>query len=179
MTSAYHANGGSNLVIVDGRNPVDIFLRNDIVGSDTTRVRADSILSIYLDDSVEMAASWAQDNYEDSLANVCSRRMADATRSEYPMTRPNNCITDFSAWLSQFPHVDTETGLAQPLRIDNNRLSLEAVHGFAGYIAAAAHDTAGYLYASRQPGYTKPNIAALLHTETALVRRYDPVLPTL
>jgi hypothetical protein len=154
LTDAYHRNGGSNLVIVDARNPVDILYRNMIVGNGTDQVRPDGILPIFIDTPVEVAAKRMPGEYESNVASISARRLLDNMRPEYPFQKPERTTSNFRAWQRQFSLFKPDTGIAVPLlHINDESLPLESIQYHAGKIASAAHDAASDLYTSRLPSY--------------------------
>lgn len=161
VVNAYHLDGGSNLVIVDARNPVDILERNNVVGQQLPNILAGSILPLFIDTPVEIAAARKSGDYNDNLADITKRRQLDATRSEYPFVRPTPLTCKLGPWLQQFPRPETASGIATSFLITNDEsLPLDGVQYIAGCIASAAHDMSAYLNASRQPGYETPKLDA-------------------
>jgi hypothetical protein len=157
VTKAYNAEGGSNLVIVDARNPIAVFQRNDILGENSQQIRPNSIVPLFIDTPVGVAASRLKGDYQANVARIAQRRQDDRQRPEYPFEDPEKVIRDSRSWLRQFPHPSTMNGIALPLYIQNGpTLSIGGIHAIAERIAATAHDTAGNIYRSLQPGYVPP-----------------------
>lgn len=149
VLEAYNAGDGANLVIVDARDPVGRMRRNDIIGEVDGRVHPASILPVYIDTPVEVAARRLGGDTARKVAEIAARRLLDTTRSELPVVRPDDGIDEFDVWLHQFePGLQTE--VARPLYLDNGELfSRENIKYFAGMIAAAAQTVGCFLQQSK------------------------------
>jgi len=144
---AYHAQGGSNLVVVDARDPIGIMQRHDILGSSDNKIDPASILPVYIDTPLEVAAQRRGGNLEEQIADVRSRRMTDATRQEFPITRPTNLIDEFNMWQLQFFDVARESEIATPYCLNNGEhVGLDSIQNFAGHIAVTAQEVGHTLW---------------------------------
>lgn len=136
VVSAHHRNGGGNLVVVDGRNPVECLDRHQVIGRQDGQIRPDSIMPVYIDTPADIAAARMEGDFDENLAIVIKRRTDDATRPELPAIRPAVMLDDLDAWACQFgPETAGGEGLAVPYRLDNGRASLEDLEQF-GLVAA-------------------------------------------
>jgi len=115
----YHRDGGGHLVITDARNPLNIFARRGLVGSEHDQIDPLSVIPYYIDTPAEVAAGWLTGDYDEQLANIRHRRHSDATRPEHPITVPTNLIGDFDAWWDQFVSPRHEGVLAAPYHLIN------------------------------------------------------------
>jgi len=136
VVSAYHTNGGGNLVVVDGRNPVECLDRHLVIGQEDGQIRRNSIMPVYIDTPADVAAARMEGDFDENVAIIIRRRTDDATRPELPAIRPAVMLDDFDAWARQFsPEAAGREGLAVPYRLDNGRASLEDLEQFG--LAAA------------------------------------------
>ncbi len=150
LTEQYHASGGSNLVVVDARDPIGHLERNNLIGGEGAQIHPGSILPVYIDTSSETAAARMRGDFVANLALVQSRRYDDATREELPVVRPAVMQDDFTSWLGQLCHVDRLATVATPYRLDNSpEVTLDGIQNFAGHIASAVNDTGNWLKWSR------------------------------
>lgn len=142
VQDAYNAADGSNLVIVDARNPVDVMQRRSIVGTDKGQIMPYSILPIFIDTPLEIAASRTKGSFEENLTKIRGRRHNDLTRQEHPFVRPANLEHDFWSWIRQSRELERDE-IAPPLYFDNGgTTTLGEVQYFSGMIATHAQDTA-------------------------------------
>lgn len=143
ILGAYHADSGANLVIVDARDSVGIMRRNRIVGSSVAKIDPASILSVYVETPVEVAAARMGGNLGHKIDEISSRRHMDATRKELPVTRPSVLIDDFNIWVHQFEEPMPGSEVARPYRLNNGEgVTLSNVRYFAGCVAVIAQDVA-------------------------------------
>ncbi len=103
VVEAYERDGGSNLAIVDARDPIGHFKRNDILGDGPGKILPASVMPLYIDTPVETAASRMKGNLHDNIAIVQARRHADTTRPELPVRPPATLSDDLSSWLRALP----------------------------------------------------------------------------
>lgn len=139
VLDAYHA-GSGNLVIVDGRGPVDCFSRHTMIGDQKGQIHTATIMPVYIDTPAEDAAARLKGDFTDNLAIITARRTSDSTRSELPWTAPPVLTDDFDRWVRQFdPKTATREGLATPYRFFNGEgVTLDDVQQFSGMAALAA-----------------------------------------
>lgn len=151
VATAYHANGGGNLIVVDARDPIGHMMRNNTIGSNQGQVPAQNILPLYIDTSPEVAASRLSGDYEANVRMIEYRRELDRTRGELPVVRPANLVDGFGEWLDLSAQAHAAQEIAPPLCFDNGEgVDLDNVRYFAGILAAVAHDRAFYTHQSSQ-----------------------------
>lgn len=139
IQEAYDAEGGSNLVIVDARDPVGILQRAGRIGGEYGQIEPATILPVYIDTPPETAARRLQGEYTENLAIVAGRRHTDATRAELPVRRPAQLIDSYDIWSSQFdpPHIGGPVAI--PYRYDNGETCrLDDIPVFAANVATLA-----------------------------------------
>jgi len=144
VLAAYHADGGGNLVIVDARDPVGTLGRTESIGTAAGQIHPGSIMPLYIDTPTAVAADRMAGDYSDNLWTVLYRRHLDATRTDFPVRRPETLLDDADEYFGQFmgPLRDC---VATPYRLDNDhRIDLDNVQWFAGLVALKAHDAAIY-----------------------------------
>jgi hypothetical protein len=142
VRDAYTSDGGSNLVIVDARDPIGHMLRNDMLGYESDQIRPASVLPIYIDTPTEIAASRMSGDITDNIRLVQDRRHADATRSELPVIRPGDVTEDLGAWLLTHLRQTSSTEVSPHFLARNNEtITLDNVQRLASYVALAAHET--------------------------------------
>jgi hypothetical protein len=150
VVEAYHADGGANLVIIDARDPVGTLRRNNAIGNQDRQIDPASILPIYIETPLEIAAQRMGGNLEDKITEVSSRRLVDATRDELPVVKPNNLVHSLDEWLDQFGEPIPGSAVAAPYCLNNGEgVGLENIQYFAGYIATTAQDVAFALEQNR------------------------------
>lgn len=102
VSAAYHADGGGNLVVADGRNPLSIFERRGLLGSGEGQIDPAGIIPVYVDTKPEHAAVWLGGDYDAKLAEIIARRDTDASRPEHPVEVPSGMDGDLGHWAGQF-----------------------------------------------------------------------------
>jgi len=139
IRDAYFKDDGANLVIVDGRNPVETMQRNNLVGSGAKQIRPDSILPVYIKTPTEVAAARMGGLFCKKLSEVSRRRTLDATREELPVVMPPDMVRKVGEWLRQLN--DHPDGVIRPYLLDNHaEIDLEDIKYIAGVLAVASQD---------------------------------------
>lgn len=149
ISEAYHRDGGSNLVVIDARDPIGHMRRNDMLGTGAGQILPASVLPIYIDTPAEVAASRMAGEMHENVRLIEGRRLDDATRSELPVRRPDDLSEDFSGWFGWHLRQTTTTEVSPHFLATNNEvITLENVQGLASHVAALAH-TVGAQLASK------------------------------
>ena len=143
VSEAFKRDGGANLVVVDARDPVAHLKRNDLVGSAPDQIHPGAIMPIYIDTPIAVAASWVKGDYFTAVAEICDRRLTDATRVEFPVTDPDEVIHNFDVWNAQFAPGLELTDTVAPWRFMNGpSVELPNIQWLGNLLAHAASDQA-------------------------------------
>lgn len=143
IVEAYYADGGGNLVIVDARNPVEHMQHNGILGNAEGRIRPTSILPIYIDTPVDVAARRMGGDFTAQKAKIAKRRSDDSERREFPVRPPETLMHHFGEWMEQFDDPLSGDQVAVPFRLDNGRnTTLEHIGDIADVVSAVARRVA-------------------------------------
>ena len=137
----------ANLVVVDARDPYGVLTRNDRIGERPGQIRLASFMPVFIDTPPDLAARRMGGDYNTKLTQVLRRRREDAERPEFPVTEPEETLSDFGQWEQQFRGIKHRSELAIPLRFDNGEYTdLQDVSRFAGELAIAAQGLAFALH---------------------------------
>jgi hypothetical protein len=140
IVEAYERDGGSNLVIVDARDPLGHLERNKILGKGIRRIPPDTVIPLYIDTPIQVAASRMSGELQDNIALIEARRRDDETRAELPVMPPEVLTEDTSGWLLDLLR-NTDTYIPTHLLARNTEeVTLENVQFLASIVASAAHE---------------------------------------
>lgn len=143
VVEAYYRDDKANLVIVDARDPVATLRRHKVLGRGGAQVDPANILPVYIDTPILSAARRMGGDLQEKIAEVTQRRHLDATRREFPVTRPTNLVYGYADWLKQFSAAGRSSEVAAPYCFNNGEgVSTEHIARFSDAIVAAAKTVA-------------------------------------
>jgi len=152
VLEAFNHQGGGNLVIVDARDPVERMISNGIVGNEAGLIPPGSIVPVYIDTPVEVAAQRLPGGLESNIFKLRNRRNADATRAELPVKRPDLLIDDYDEWSKMLLLDDDRDIPLAPYRLDNGEdMPLDDLRLFNKSVTSLTLRLAHRRYMQNQP----------------------------
>lgn len=145
LLDAYERDGGSNLVVVDARDPLGHMRRNNLLGEGTHQIAPTSVIPLYIDTPIQVAASRMKGSLEDNVEIVRSRRHDDANRAELPVSPPEILVENFRDWVTDVSRNSDGYIPTHYLAKNGENITLDNIQYLASLVSLAAHNRAYFI----------------------------------